>query len=125
MHAQHFVANRLIAPDSGLRIKVFDPSSGEPFAEIARGNATDISVAVHAARKAADGVWGAMAPADRVRLLNRVALTLIEHEDELAALEARDTGKPLRQARGDARAVARYFEFYAGAVDKLHGQTIP
>ena len=49
MHAQHFVANRLIAPDSGLRIKVFDPSSGEPFAEIARGNATDVSVAVRAA----------------------------------------------------------------------------
>src|SRR6516225_7597882 len=82
MHAQHFVANRLIAPDSGLRIKVFDPSSGEPFAEIARGNATDINVAVHAARKAADGAWGTMSPADRVRLLNRVALTLIDHEDE-------------------------------------------
>lgn len=55
MHAQHFVANRLIAPDSGLRIKVFDPSSGEPFAEIARGNATDVSVAVHAARQALEG----------------------------------------------------------------------
>jgi len=125
MHALHFVANRLIAPDSGLRIKVFDPSTGETFAEIARGNATDISAAVHAARQAADGAWGAMAPAERVRLLNRVALSLIDHEEELAALEARDTGKPLRQARGDARAVARYFEFYAGAVDKLHGQTIP
>ncbi|WER46737.1 aldehyde dehydrogenase family protein [Cupriavidus sp. WKF15] len=125
MHAQHFVANRLIAPDNGLRIKVFDPSNGEPFAEIARGNATDINVAVHAARQAADGAWGAMAPAERVRLLNRVALALIAHEEELAALEARDTGKPARQARADARAVARYFEFYAGAVDKLHGQTIP
>ncbi|UDM49733.1 aldehyde dehydrogenase family protein [Cupriavidus sp. MP-37] len=125
MHAQHFVANRLIAPDNGLRIKVFDPSNGEPFAEIARGNATDVNVAVHAARQAADGAWGQMAPAERVRLLNRVAVALIAHEEELAALEARDTGKPLRQARADARAVARYFEFYAGAVDKLHGQTIP
>ncbi|MGT2492747.1 hypothetical protein ACU4GD_25085 [Cupriavidus basilensis] len=48
MHAQHFVANRLIAPDSGMRIKVFDPSSGEPFAEIARGNLVGIDVAVHA-----------------------------------------------------------------------------
>lgn len=50
MHAQHFVANRLIAPDSGLRIKVFDPSSGEPFAEIARGNAVDINVPAAAKR---------------------------------------------------------------------------
>lgn len=125
MHAQHYVANRLIAPDSGLRIKVFDPSTGEPFAEIARGNATDVNVAVHAARQAADGAWGAMSPAERSRLLNRVALALLARENELAALEARDTGKPLRQAHGDARAVARYFEFYAGAADKLHGQTIP
>ncbi|AQV93101.1 aldehyde dehydrogenase [Cupriavidus necator] len=125
MHAQHFVANRLIAPDNGLRIKVFDPSNGEPFAEIARGNATDINVAVHAARQAAEGAWGQMAPAERVRLLNRVAVALIAREEELTVLEARDTGKPLRQARADACAVARYFEFYAGAVDKLHGQTIP
>src|SRR5437868_15142065 len=97
MHAQHFVANRLIAPDSGMRIKVFDPSSGEPFAEIARGTATDINAAVYAARQAADGAWGAMAPAARVRLLNRVALTLLEHADELAALESREPRKSLRQ----------------------------
>ncbi|MGS0623101.1 aldehyde dehydrogenase family protein [Ralstonia sp. VS2407] len=125
MHAQHFIANRLMSPDSGMRIKVFDPSDGQSFAEIARGNATDISVAVHAARRAFEGVWGQLAPAERSRLLMRVALRLADHEEELARLEARDTGKPMRQARADARAVARYFEFYAGAADKLHGQTIP
>ena len=125
MHAQHFIANRLMSPDSGLRIKVFDPSDGQSFAEIARGNATDINVAVHAARRAFEGVWGQLAPAERGRVLMRVALRLADHEEELARLEARDTGKPMRQARADARAVARYFEFYAGAADKLHGQTIP
>lgn len=125
MHAQHFVANRLMAPDSGMRIKVFDPSTGLPFAEIARGNATDINAAVYAARQAFEGAWGAMAPAERGRLLTDLARRLREHEDELTELESRDTGKPLRQARADARAVARYFEFYGGAVDKLHGQTIP
>ncbi|KAF7963293.1 hypothetical protein AWV80_11180 [Cupriavidus sp. UYMU48A] len=58
MHAQHFVANRLIAPDNGLRIKVFDPSNGEPFAEIARGALPISTSPVHAARQAADGAWG-------------------------------------------------------------------
>ncbi|WP_209284490.1 aldehyde dehydrogenase family protein, partial [Escherichia coli] len=105
MHAQHFIANRLMSPDSGLRIKVFDPSDGQSFAEIARGNATDINVAVHAARRAFEGVWGQLAPAERGRVLMRVALRLADHEEELARLEARDTGKPMRQARADARAV--------------------
>ncbi|MCT9114909.1 aldehyde dehydrogenase family protein [Cupriavidus gilardii] len=125
MHAQHFVANRLMAPDSGMRIKVFDPSTGAPFAEIARGNATDINAAVYAARQAFDGAWGALSAAERGRLLTDLARKLAQHEAELAALEARDTGKPLSQAHADARAIARYFEFYAGAADKLHGQTIP
>src|SRR5690606_25629471 len=55
----------------------------------------------------------------------RVARAVADHEEELAAIESRDTGKPLSQARADARALARYFEFYAGAADKLHGATIP
>lgn len=125
MHAKHFVANRLIEPDSGMRIKVFDPSTGTPFADIARGNATDINAAVYAARGAAEGAWAALAPAERGRLLAGLAHAVAAHEDELAELESRDTGKPLRQARADARALARYFEFYGGAADKLHGQTIP
>ena len=50
---------------------------------------------------------------------------MLEHADELTALEQRDCGKPTKQARADAVALARYFEFYAGACDKLHGETIP
>ncbi|MBY4895552.1 aldehyde dehydrogenase family protein [Cupriavidus sp. AU9028] len=125
MHAQHFIANRLMAPDSGLRIKVFDPSTGAPFAEVARGNATDVNAGVHAARQALGGPWGETSPMERGRVLMRLANLLAEQEDALAKLEARDTGKPLRQAHADARAVARYFEFYAGAADKLHGETLP
>lgn len=66
-----------------------------------------------------------MAPAARSRLLMRIAFALLDRQEELAQLESADTGKPIKQARADAAAVARYFEFYAGAVDKLHGQTIP
>ena len=57
----------------------------------------------------------------------RIAFALLDRQEELAQLESADTGKPINAARArrDAAAVARYFEFYAGAVDKLHGQTIP
>ncbi|MGN5478984.1 aldehyde dehydrogenase family protein [Cupriavidus basilensis] len=81
---------------------------------------------MHAARQAADGAWGAMAPAERVRLLNRVALTLIAHEEKSWPRWKRATPASQCARPGPTRsAVARYFEFYAGAVDKLHGQTIP
>jgi aldehyde dehydrogenase (NAD+) len=95
------------------------------YAEIARSGETDIDAAVRAARDAYNGAWGRMAPAARSRLLWRLSQALLDHQDELARLESRDTGKPLKQAQSDAGAVARYFEFYAGAVDKLHGETIP
>jgi aldehyde dehydrogenase (NAD+) len=62
---------------------------------------------------------------ERSRLLMRLASLVDTHREELARLESRDTGKPLKQGRADAQALSRYFEYYAGAADKLHGQTIP
>src|SRR5690606_18459870 len=102
-----------------------DPSDGQLYGEIARSGDADIDAAVRAARNAYEGAWGNMAPAERSRLLWRLSAALLDHADELAQIESRDTGKPIRQARADAAAIARYFEFYAGAVDKLHGTTIP
>ena len=125
MQAQHFIGNRWLSPDSGLRIKMFDPSDGQPFAEIARGNLTDINVAVHTARKAFDSAWSPLTPLARGRALARIAHVLAAHETELTALESRDTGKPVSQAQRDVRGLVRYFEFYAGAADKLHGATLP
>jgi aldehyde dehydrogenase (NAD+) len=66
-----------------------------------------------------------MSAAERGRVLYRLSMLIATCGDELARLEARDTGKPLREARADAAALARYFEFYAGACDKLHGVTLP
>ena len=62
---------------------------------------------------------------DKGRLLARLAHTIPDHADELAQIEARDCGKPMKQASADVVACARYFEFYGGACDKLHGETIP
>ena len=129
MQTKHFIANRWHEPAGGAGLPVIDPSDGEAFGEIARGTAADIDTAVSAARAALgtdfDGPWGSLAAAQRGRLLHGFAQAVGESLEELAALEARDTGKSLKTARADVRALARYFEFYAGACDKLHGQTLP
>ncbi|PUE26189.1 aldehyde dehydrogenase [Limnohabitans sp. JirII-29] len=123
--SQHFINNQWVAGASGESIPVIDPSTGDTFAAIARGNAHDIDQAVVAARQAYQGAWGAFTAAERGRVLMKLAYTLQDHAEELAQLESRDCGKPLKQARADAAAIVRYFEFYAGAADKLLGHTIP
>ncbi len=123
--AQHFIGNRWVAPATGATLPMVDPSDGQAFAAIAYGTAEDVDAAVRAARHACEGVWGRLAPAEKGRLLARLSRAILDHADELALLEARDCGKPLAQARNDVAACARYFEFYGGACDKLHGETIP
>ena len=121
----NYIANAFVPSSSGRTIPMVDPSDGQPFDEIQRSNAQDIDTAVRAARQCYDGVWSKLSAAERSRLLMRLAEKIAEHGEELAALEQRDCGKPTKQARADAIALVRYFEFYAGACDKLHGETIP
>ncbi len=121
----HYIANASVPSSSGRTIAVIDPSDGQLFDEIQRGTAEDIDAAVHAARQCHHTVWNKASAADRGRLLMRLSAKVLEHADELTALEQRDCGKPTKQARADALALARYFEFYAGACDKLHGETLP
>ncbi|MFM9973028.1 MAG: aldehyde dehydrogenase family protein [Beijerinckiaceae bacterium] len=102
------------------------PSDGLVFAVIARSGAADIDAAVLAARAAFEtGPWGRMTATERGRLLVRLGEAILAHHEELAQLEAMDCGKPLKQARADMTAAARYFEFYGTSADKVHGETIP
>lgn len=111
---------------SGGTIEVVSPSDGGVFAEIAAGSKQDIDLAVKAARKAFDGgAWSKLTATDRGRLLAKLGEKVADHAEDLAVLEARDTGKPMKQARADMVATARYFEFYGAAADKVHGETIP
>jgi aldehyde dehydrogenase (NAD+) len=121
----NFIANADVPSASGRTLPVIDPSDGQPYDEIQRSNAADIDSAVRAPRDCFEGVWHKVSAADRGRLLFKLSLKIAEHVDELAAIEQRDCGKPVKQARADALALVRYFEFYAGACDKLHGETIP
>lgn len=120
-----FIDGEFAAAASGQTVPVIDPSTGEIFASLAAGAGGDIDRAVRSARRAFDGAWGTMPAAGRGRVMARFAARLLENAEELAVLESRDTGKPIRQARNDMIVTARYFEFYAGAADKIHGETIP
>ncbi len=122
---KHYISNRSTPSSSGRTLQMIDPSDGQPFDDIQRGNADDVDQAVRAARLCYKNVWSKLSSTERGRLLMRLSHKVAEHAEELALLEQRDCGKPTKQARADATALARYFEFYAGACDKLHGETLP
>lgn len=120
-----FIDGEWTPGETGDVLPIEDPSTGETVGEIARGSAADIDRAVLAARKAMAGEWGRTPAVERGRVLARIGRIVLDRFDLLAELEARDVGKPLAQAKSDVVALARYMEFYGGAADKLHGETIP
>src|SRR5438552_9169125 len=101
-----------------------NPAPEEPIAELDSAGVDETDAAV-ARAKAAFPPWRAVSPGDRVRLLRRLATLVEEHGEELARIETRNVGKPISDSRGEVGMVADVFHFYAGAVDKHHGETIP
>jgi aldehyde dehydrogenase (NAD+) len=120
-----FIAGQWRPAAGGQTLPLLNPSDGSALAQIARGTAADIHAAVAAAEAALAGPWGALTAAERGRVLMAISSRVAAQAEELARLEALDVGKPLKQGRADAIALARYLEFYAGAADKVMGQTIP
>jgi len=120
-----FIAGAWRPCASGETLPLFNPSDGSLLAQIARGAAADVDAAVVAAQAALDGEWGRLSAAERGRVLLRMSAAVLAQADELARLEALDVGKPVKQGRADAVALARYLEFYGGAADKVMGETIP
>jgi aldehyde dehydrogenase (NAD+) len=122
----NIVEGKAVPAAEGRTIDVLCPSDGLPIAAIQRSGAADVDAAVAAARAAFEaGAWGRMTATERGRILVRIGELILSRHEELAQLEAADCGKPLKQARADMTAAARYFEFYGTAADKVHGETIP
>lgn len=122
----NLIGNAWLPAASGAVMPVVSPIDGAPFAEIADSAAEDIAAAIAAARAAFDGgPWSRLTATERGRLLMRFSQLIADSAESLAQLEHRDNGKPIRQARADMIATARYFEFYGGAADKLHGEVLP
>lgn len=122
---QLFIGGVWSDPQDGESLDVVSPSTGESFDRIARGKKADVDRAVKAAQAALDGEWGKTSALERGRILTRIGKKVLDHAEELAQIEARDTGKPLSTARNDIQVLARYFEFYGSVADKMHGDVIP
>ncbi|MDB5073570.1 MAG: h16 [Candidatus Eremiobacteraeota bacterium] len=120
-----FIEGTFAPAASGETLPVIDPATGATTGAISAGGADDVDRAVRSATDSFEGAWGRLAAADRGRLLARFGTTIGQHAERLARIESQDTGKPISQARADITAAVRYFEYYAGAADKLHGETIP
>jgi len=107
-----------------VTVSVVNPATEETIATLESAGVDDADAAV-AQAKAAFPAWRAVSPADRGRLLRRLATLVEEHHEELSRIESANAGKPIAGARGEVGMVADVFHFYAGAVDKRHGETIP
>jgi betaine-aldehyde dehydrogenase len=105
-------------------LTVLNPATEEPLAELEQAGVDETDAAVARAKRAFPA-WRAIAPGDRARLLRRLATLVEEHGEELARIESRNVGKPIAGARAEVGMVAQVFHFYAGAVDKHYGESIP
>ncbi len=109
---------------SGKSFAVCNPATAEIIARVAEGSAEDVDDAVKAAASSAPA-WGRVGPRERARILFKAAQRVRERSEELAALETRNTGKPIRDSRDEVGVAADCFEYYAGAISKFFGETIP
>ena len=107
-----------------MTLTILNPATEEPIAELEQAGVDEADEAVERAR-AAFPAWRAVSPADRGRLLRRLAVLVEENAEGLARIESENVGKPISGARGEIGMVAQVFHFYAGAVDKHGGETIP
>jgi len=104
----------------------YDPATGEAIAQFACAGSAEVNAVVGAAREAFEtGPWRKMRPFERGRIMQRIGELILKRREELARMECRDSGKPLRDAYWEVDCAARNFEFYGGAADKLFGTSIP
>lgn len=120
------IGGKRVASSDGKTAPAYDPSSGEIIAQVAQATAADVDQAVKTAHaRYSEGVWKQMHTRERGQIMQRIANLIREKAEMLAQIESRNGGKPISAARGEIGAVANTFEYYAGAVNKIHGQTIP
>lgn len=123
--AQLFLDGGYRAASGGKVLPLINPATAEPFCEAASADVRDVERAVVGAQSAWEKEWRDIAPGRRAEILFSVAKKLREHAEEIAQLETRNIGKPISDARDEAALGARVWEYYAGAVGKFFGQTIP
>ena len=120
-----FVDGHTRRSSSGKTTTLVNPSTEEPFAEVSAADGADVDAAVVSAQRAWESGWRDLAPGKRGEILFKIARVLRENLERIAQLETLHIGKPISDARDEAGLGARVFEYYAGAIGKFCGQTIP
>jgi betaine-aldehyde dehydrogenase len=123
--ARMIIGGEQVDAADGQTFEVVNPATGDVIARAPLGGPEDVNRAVKAAQAAFDGPWSTWSASKRGRTLQKLSNLVKEHLEELAQLESRNVGKPISGARGEALAVSLVFEYYAGAANKLFGETIP
>lgn len=127
MHREYYgsvIDGKELPPSRAELMDSFDPATGTVLARIQRAGSDVVDEAVQNAAAALPG-WRDADGAERGRAMRRLSDVLLENLDLLAYLESVDNGKPLREAEGDVRLAASYYEYYGGIADKIHGETVP
>ena len=123
---QNYVNGQWVSSSTGKTFPVFDPSTEEVIAQVAEASASDVDMAVKAARAAFDsGPWPATTAQDRGRILFKLAEKIRQNQPMLAELESRNTGKPIVEAEYDIGDVTTCFEYYGGLANKVNGSVMP
>ncbi|HUZ20443.1 MAG TPA: 5-carboxymethyl-2-hydroxymuconate semialdehyde dehydrogenase [Acidimicrobiales bacterium] len=121
---RHYIGGVFLESQDGGRFETLNPANNEPLAEVADGKAADVDAAVRAARRAFDeGPWPRLRATERAAALRRIAEAIREHAEEFIELEVLDIGMPIAQMKALAARSADNFDYYAGVVTELHGNS--
>ncbi len=124
--ARLLIGGKWVHSKSGETLSVIEPSSGRELMQVAQAGAEDIDLAVKAASRAYQGRWRRLTPAERARLLWKLADLVEEHQREFSELESLNTGKPIGETTlADVPLAVEHFRYFAGWVTKLTGETLP
>jgi acyl-CoA reductase-like NAD-dependent aldehyde dehydrogenase len=122
---QLYVNGAWRASASGRTTILINPATEQPLAEVQAADVADVNLAVESAQRAWEGGWRDLAPGKRAEILFNVARMIRDYAEHLAEMECANVGKPISDARDEIGLGAKVFEYYAGAVGKFYGQTIP
>lgn len=114
-----------VAASDGATFRSFEPATGNEWSEIPEATEADVNRAVEAAHRALAGEWGSMTATQRGKCLHRLGDLLAKNSEHLGRIETRDTGKMFKETAWQSTYIAEYFHFFAGAADKVHGETLP
>jgi len=125
-HYQMLIGGKWVDAQSGRTFESRNPYTGNVWAVMPEADETDVDAAVRAARAAFDeGPWGRMTGTERARLIRQFAAVLAESAEQLAIVESTDNGKLIREMGGQLKSLPEWYYYFAGAADKLEGETIP